>query len=315
MSPVSRRAMLYGSAAVLGAAAANDLALAQNRSASGAGQAASGYPAPPPRSAVAQDTQWTAFAGDNRANRYSPLDQINAANFNNLQTVWRFDAARLGPRIETNWESTPLLIKGRLYVTAGARRSVICLDAVTGELIWVHRDDEGERAAVAPRQLSGRGCSYWTDGKVERIVYVTIGYRLKSLDIATGIPDPRFGKGGVVDLKLENDQEIDLVRGEVALQASPMVCNDVIVVGAAHRGGTGPASVANVQGNIRGYDARTGRRLWIFHTIPRKGEYGYDSWVTDGQGALTGNAGSWANMCADAELNTVYVGIELPTGD
>jgi quinoprotein glucose dehydrogenase len=304
--------VLYGTAASF--AVASNFAFGQNRSASGAGQAASGHPPPPARGAVA-DTQWTAFAGDNRSNRYSPLDQINASNFNNLQLAWRFDAARMGPRVETNWESTPLLIKGRIYVTAGARRNVICLDAATGEMIWMHREDEGERAAAAPRQLSGRGCSYWTDGKTERIIFVTTGYRLKSLDINTGIPDPRFGRGGVVDLKLENDQQIDLVRGEVALQASPMVCNDVIVVGAAHRGGTGPSSVLNVKGNIRGYDARTGRRLWIFHTIPQKGEYGYDSWVTDGQGAQTGNAGSWANMCADAELNTVYVGIELPTGD
>ena len=205
MPPLSRRAMLYSSAAAVTTVALTNLADAQ-RSPNGAGATANAYPAPPPRGAIAQDTEWKAFAGDARANRYSPLDQINASNFNNLQVAWRFDAARFGPRIETNWESTPLLIKGRLYVTAGARRDVICLDAITGEIIWMHREDEGERGRVAPRALSGRGCSYWTDGKVERIIYVTPGYRLKSLDIATGIPDSNFGKGGVVDLKLENDQ-------------------------------------------------------------------------------------------------------------
>jgi len=313
MLPLSRRSMLYGSAAAITMASVAKVALAQ-RSPNGAGATANAYPAPPPKGAIAQDTQWTAYAGDMRANRYSPLDQITASNFNNLQVAWRFDAARFGPRIETNWESTPLIIKGRLYVTAGARRDIICVDAITGELIWMHREEEGDRGRAAPRALSGRGCSYWTDGKAERIIYVTPGYRLKSLDIATGIPDPTFGVNGVVDLKLENDQTMDLVTAGIGLQATPMVCNDVIVVGAAHSG-QGPSTPGGPHGNIRGYDARTGKRLWIFHTIPHKGEFGYDSWVVEGQGELTGHAGSWGEMCADPELNTVYVGIELPVGD
>ena len=313
MLPLSRRSILYGSAAAV-TLAALPAAVEAQRSPNGAGATANAYPAPPPKGAIAQDTEWRAFAGDTLANRYSPLDQINASNFNNLQVAWRFDAARFGPRIETNWESTPLLIKGRLYVTAGTRRDVICVDAVTGELIWMHREDEGERGRNAPRALSGRGCSYWTDGKIERIVYVTPGYKLKSLDIATGVPDPSFGTNGVVDLKLENDQNLDLVTAGIGLQATPLVCNDVIVVGAAHSG-AGPREPGGPHGNIRGYDARTGKRLWIFHTIPQKGEFGYDTWVVDGQGEKTGHAGSWGEMCADPELNTVYVGIELPVGD
>jgi len=312
MPPLSRRSMLYSSAAAI--TMASVAKVVAQRSPNGAGATANAYPAPPPKGAIAQDTEWKAFAGDTLANRYSPLDQINASNFNNLQVAWRFDAARFGPRIETNWESTPLLIKGRLYVTAGTRRDVICVDAVTGELIWMHREDEGERGRNAPRALSGRGCSYWTDGKIERIVYVTPGYKLKSLDIATGIPDPNFGTNGVVDLKLENDQDLDPVTAGIGLQATPLVCNDVIVVGAA-MSGNNPVVPAGPHGNIRGYDARTGKRLWIFHTIPKKGEFGYDTWVVDGQGELTGHAGSWGEMCADPELNTVYVGIELPVGD
>ena len=313
MPPLSRRSMLYGSAAALTAASLPRLAEAQ-RSPNGAGSTANAYPAPPANGAAGANTEWTAYAGDARANRYSPLAQINASNFNNLQVAWRFDAAKFGPRIETNWESTPLLIKGKLFVTAGARRDVVCLDAITGEILWMHREDEGERGRQAPRALSGRGCSYWTDGKIERIVYVTPGYRMKSLDIATGIPDPRFGKGGVVDLKLENDQNIDLVTGEIGLQATPLVCNNVIVVGAAHSGAT-PRDAASPTGNVRGYDARTGRRLWIFHTIPHKGEYGYDSWVEAGQPEKTGHAGVWGDMCADPELGIVYFGVELPVGD
>ena len=316
MSPVSRRAMLYGTAAGCAAVMTTDLALGQNRSASGGGALANAYPAPPARGAIAGDTQWTAFAGDAKSNRYSPLDQINAANFNNLQVAWRVDGGRFGPRVETNWESTPLLIKGKLYVTAGTRRDVICIDAVSGELLWMHREDEGVRGQNAPRQLSGRGVAYWTDGKIERIIYVTAGYRLKSLDIATGVPDPRFGKNGVVDLKLENDQNLDVDTALVGLQATPLVSNGVIVVGAAHTGGGQPRNVVeNVKGYVRGFDARTGRRLWIFHTIPLKGEFGYDSWVEAGQAEKAGYGGSWANMCADEELGLVYMGIELPAGD
>ena len=316
MPPISRRSMLYNSAAAMACAGLASGAYAQGRSANGAGNLNNAYPAPPARGAIAQDTEWRSYANGLNANRYSPLDQINATNFKNIQLAWRFDAAHFGPRIETNWESTPLLVKGRLYVTGGSRRDVFCLDAITGEIIWMHREDEGERGRTAPRLNSGRGCSYWTDGKVERIIYVTQGYRLISLDIATGIPDSRFGKNGVVDLRLEDDQSLDLVTAEIGVQATPLVAGNVIVVGAAHSANDqSSVSPPPPTGNVRGYDVRTGRRLWIFHTIPRKGEYGYDTWVVDGQGATTGHAGVWGEMCADEELGLVYVGVELPSGD
>ena len=315
MVSFSRRSMLFSSAATLAFVAFIPGIAQAQRSPNGFGNTAPAAPPPPMTGAIAQDTEWRNFANGLDANRYSPLDQINASNFNNLMVAWRFDAARFGPRIESNWESTPLLIKGRLYVAAGARRDVICLDAVTGELIWMHREDEGKRAQNATRALSGRGVAYWTDGKRERIVYVTTAYRLASLDIATGLLDPSFGEKGLVDLKLNDDQNLDLETADIALQATPLVCNDVIVVGAAHLDGSAPAHILNVKGYVRGFDARTGKRLWIFHTIPKKGEFGYDTWVVDGQGAKTGNAGSWCQMSADPELNLVYIGVELPTGD
>jgi quinoprotein glucose dehydrogenase len=307
--------MLYGSTAVLGFGALATVAEAQ-RSPNGGGNLNNAYPAPPARGAVASDTEWHAFAFDNRANRYSPLDQINGDNFKNLSIAWRLDNSHFGPRIETNWESTPLLIKGRLYVTAGSRRDVLCLDAITGEIIWMHREDEGRRGESAPRILAGHGCSYWTDGKVERILYTTQGYRLISLDIATGIPDPRFGKNGVVDLRLEDDQQMDPETAEVSWHSTPLISNNVVVIGAAHSGNDPRAgnSVPPV-GNVRGYDVRTGRRLWIFHTIPHKGEFGYDTWLADGPTTAFGHAGVWGQMCADDELGMVYIGVELPSGD
>jgi len=314
MPKLSRRSMLYSSVATLAWAASP--ALAQQRSANGAGNLSNAYPAAPARGAIAHDTEWHSFSNGLSANRYSPLDQINADNFKNLQIAWRFDAGKFGPRVETNWEDTPLLIKGRLYATAGARRDVLCLDAITGEIIWMHREDEGDRGRTAPRLNSGRGCSYWTDGKVERIIYVTPGYRLISLDIATGIPDPRFGKNGAVDLRLEDDQSMDLTNAEIGVQSTPLIAGNVIVVGAAHSANDQTSvNPPPPTGNVRGYDVHTGRRVWIFHTIPHKGEYGYDTWVVDGQGALTGHAGVWGEMCADEELGLVYVGVELPSGD
>jgi quinoprotein glucose dehydrogenase len=260
------------------------------------------------------DTEWRHYAADQANTRYSPLAQINAENFNDLEVAWSFKTDALGARKEYQFEPTPLLVKGKLFLTAGSRRACIALDAATGELLWVHRIDEGERAANSPRQLSGHGCSYWTDGKIERILYVTIGYQLVSLDATTGIPDPNFGTNGIVDLKQNFDQDIDLVTADVGLHSTPMIARDTVVVGAAHTAGDVPAVRKNVKGYIRGFDIRTGTRKWIFHTIPRKGEYGYDSWL-NGDADEAGNAGAWAQMSADEELGLVYVPVELPTGD
>src|SRR5581483_9602906 len=112
----------------------------------------------------AKNGEWPTYGGDLGNTRYAPLDQINAANFNKLEVAWRFKTENLGPRPEYNLESTPLMVKGVVYSTAGTRRAVVALDAATGELLWVHGEREGARGQAAPRQLSGRGLAYWTDG-------------------------------------------------------------------------------------------------------------------------------------------------------
>jgi quinoprotein glucose dehydrogenase len=262
------------------------------------------------------DTEWRYYAADLANTRYSPLDQINGDNFNRLEVAWQFSTEHLGPRIEYIYEGTPLLIKGRLYCTAGSRRDVVCLNPATGELVWMYSFDEGARGRNAPRQYSGHGVSYWTDGKGdERIIYVTPGYRLVALDAKTGVPVPSFGTDGMVDLKLEDDQQIDLVTGEIGLHATPAVAGNTVIVGAAHLGGGQPKVIANVKGYVRGYDAVTGKRKWIFHTIPRKGEFGYESWADPKQADRAGNTGCWAQISIDRELGLAYLPIELPTGD
>ncbi len=262
----------------------------------------------------AKNGEWRSYAGDVASTRYSPLDQINASNFSKLEVAWRFKTDNLGPRPEFQFESTPLMANGVVYSTAGTRRSVIALDAATGELLWVHGEREGPRGAAAPRQLSGRGLAYWTDGREERILYVTPGYRLIGLNAKTGVPVPGFGNNGAVDLKLDDDQEIDLITGEVGLHSTPIVAKDVVIVGAAHRSGGVPKSKTNVKGYVRGFDVRTGKRLWIFHTIPRPNEYGYETWE-NGSAEYTGNTGVWGQISVDEDLNTVYLPVELPTGD
>src|SRR5713226_6023592 len=221
----------------------------------------------------AKDTEWASYAGDLAGSRYRPLDQINATNFNKLEISWRIKTDNFGNRPEYKLEGTPLMINGVLYATAGSRRAAIALDAATGELLWVHGEHEGARGAAAPRQLSGRGLAYWSDGKEERILYVTPGYRLIALDAKTGALIPSFGKAGVVDLKLDADQTIlpDLTTGEIGLQSAPLVAKDTVIIGAAFREGMTPKSMRNNKGFVRGFDVRTGKRLWIFHTIPKKG--------------------------------------------
>ena len=119
--------------------------------------------------------EWPTYSGDLAATRYSPLEQINATNFSKLQLAFRFKTDNLGPRPEFQYQATPLMVNGRLFTTAGTRRAVVSLDATTGEMKWMHSIEEGKRGEAAPRQLSGRGLSYWSDGKDERIIYVTPG--------------------------------------------------------------------------------------------------------------------------------------------
>jgi quinoprotein glucose dehydrogenase len=258
--------------------------------------------------------EWTTYGGDLANTRYSPLSQITAENFDKIDIAWRFKTESLGPRPEYQFESTPLMVKGVVYSTAGTRRAVVALDAGTGELMWMHSQREGERGAAAPRQLSGRGLAYWSDGRDERIIYVTPGYRMIALDARTGTPVQSFGKGGVVDLKLEADQVMDPVKGEIGLHATPLIGGNTIIIGAAHLSGGVPRGKSNQKGYVRGYDVRTGKRLWIFHTIPRPGQFGNDTWLNESW-SYTGNTGMWAQASIDEELGMAYLPIEAPTGD
>src|SRR5215208_2674307 len=267
-----------------------------------------------------QVVEWRSYAGDLHNHHYSPLAQVTAANFNTLEVAWRFKTDSLGPRPEYKLEGTPLMVRGVLYTTAGTRRSVVALDAATGELLWAHSEREGARAAASPRQLSGRGVAYWTDGaRDERILYVTTGYRLVALDAKTGARIPSFGKDGLVDLKDDvvfgKEQQIDREAGEVGLHATPAVTKDgVVMIGAAMLEGGTPKTHNNTKGLVRGFDVRTGRRLWTFNTIPRPGEFGNETWEKESW-AVNGNVGVWNQIGVDEELGLAYLPVETPSSD
>ena len=264
---------------------------------------------------LAQDQEWRTYGGDLASTHYSPLDAINHDNFNDLEIAWEFDTSNFGISPEFNFQSTPLMVNRTIYTTAGSRRAVVALDALTGEILWVSRIDEGARASSAPRKLSGRGLAWWDDGsKMGRIIYVTPGYQMIALNAETGARLKDFGLEGIVDLKQEFDQSLDLETGEVGLHAAPIISNGVVIVGSAFRPGRMPTSREKPKGHVRGYDAQTGNRLWIFHTIPQANEYGNDTWLNNSW-TYTGYGGVWAQMTADPVLGVVYLPTETATGD
>ena len=262
----------------------------------------------------AKNGEWRAWGADGGTTHYSPLDQINKDNVKDLQIAWRWKTENFGPRPDFNYRATPLMIGGVLYTTAGSRRDVVAIDAATGETLWMFRLDEGSRGQRAPnRGPSGRGVAYWTDGRGdERIFYVSLGYRLIALDAKTGRSIRAFGRDGVIDLFEGLEQEKPVQEGDLALTSPPAVVGDVVVVGAALRASA--PSEEFIAGFPRGFDARTGRRLWTFHTIPQPGEVGNETWESDSW-AYTGNTGVWAPISGDEELGYVYLGVESPTND
>jgi len=262
--------------------------------------------------------EWRYWGGDAHSTRYSPLDQINAQNFNSLEVAWQWNGGTFGP--DEYYRTTPLYANGRLFTVATTRRSVMAIDPETGETLWMYRLEEGIRWQKAPRQFAGRGPTYWTDGVTERVIVVTPGYHMVSLDAKTGLPDPKFGRNGVVDLqeglgfpmvplavddsgglvisdaaparrakpgerwdpvkKIGADGTVgfDPVHGQIASSSPAIMVDGVIVVGNSSIHGYYPIRMRNIPGFVRGFDVRTGRQLWKFNLVPQPGEFGAETW-------------------------------------
>jgi len=253
--------------------------------------------------------QWLSYSAENGSTGYSAVDLINRENVKNLQVAWSWKFDNFGA---TSTEVTPLMVNGILYFPLSPRRTIVAADAGTGETLWTWRPPQDERETRAARTYA-RGVGYWKDGTEERIITITPGFRLVALDLKTGNPVPSFGRNGTVDLfeSLDLDFAGDLI-GRIGNSSPPVVSNGVIMVGPALTPNT--PSYKNVKGDVMGFDARTGRKLWVFHTIPRKGEFGYETWL-NGSADYSGNAGVWGPFSTDDELGYAYLNVEDATND
>jgi quinoprotein glucose dehydrogenase len=276
--------------------------------------AAVSWPWPGRGQSGARNGEWRAYSAEEGSTRYSPLEQIDRDTVKNLQVAWTWKFDNYGSASETaTTQTTPIMVNGVLYFTAGPRRTVVAANAGTGETLWTWRPDEGARFDAAPRKVH-RGVAYWSEGNEARIVVVTPGFQLVALDAKTGIPVSAFGRNGIVDLFEELDLDVPLdPTGKIGNSSPPVISNGVIVVGPALTPG-GRVNKSNVKADVMGFDVRTGRKLWTFHTVPRKGEPGYETWL-NGSADYTGNAGVWGPFSADPQLGYVYLSVESATND
>jgi len=267
------------------------------------------WPAPVSGQTGARDGEWRFYAGDGGHTQYTALDQIDRDNVGELDVAWRWQAENSADGPFYNFETTPIMIGGTLYTTTGASE-VAAIDAATGETTWLYTPSpkpgtEGDPAARP--QGSGRGVAYWTDGDQETVFHNVSDGRLLALDAKTGQPLAGFGDGGFVDLS----QDIDKPGAEVRCISTPIVSNDVVVAQVVP---TGDSGYEATPGHIRGYDVRTGERLWIFHVVPQGDDFGVDTWDNESW-RYTGHTGVWTQLTVDEELGYLYLPTEIATND
>ena len=265
---------------------------------------------------------WPAYSGDKASTKYSPLDQINKDTVGKLQIAWRqsgvpeeLKAAYPGANAPGNWQNTPLMVDGLLYMSSGVG-TVVALDAATGKVVWFDVPPSVDGKGPA-RGGSSRSVAYWANGNDSRI-FTMSGANLIALNAKTGKRYPDWGTNGAIDLT-----KVGYDRGGVTgyrNSSGPIVVRDVIVVGGVPAPATDylservKATKEAPPDDIRGFDAKTGKLLWTFHVVPRPGEFGEDTWL-NGSAAYSGNSGVWSLLSGDEELGYVYLPLEEATGD
>jgi len=242
-----------------------------------------------PPISLAQQTDWPAYGGSAASTHYSSLSQINRANVKNLQVAWSFDTAEEG-----GLQTSPIVVNGVLYGLTPSQK-IFALDAATGKLLW--KFDTGVHTTQP-----NRGLAYWSDGHDARLLVGVLNF-VYALDATSGQPIPTFGQTGRIDLREGLGREPASAQS-IALTTPPVVFKDLFIVG-----GRNPESLPAPPGDVRAFDARTGKLRWAFHTIPHPGEFGYDTWPKDAW-KISGAANNWAGMSVDIARGIVYV----PTG-
>jgi quinoprotein glucose dehydrogenase len=283
--------------------------------------------------------EWRYIGGDAAHTRYTPLDEIDARNFERLEVAWVWRGDNFGPSVDNIFRSTPLYVGGLLYTVAGQRRTVVAIDPATGETVWTYREPHTTRYDRGMRNNYGKGVAFAeVDGRPV-IFYTSPAFFLHAIDATSGhhlenwgtkVPLPGFPASGVVDMlpdlvedwapwiesgyRYDHDHGIPRDLGNLSTSSPPIVVNGVVVVGNVHEQGYYQTRIENIPGDILGYDARTGKPLWKFHVIPRPGEFGHETWENDAW-KRTGDVSSWAPMSADPARGLVYVPTNPPTID
>lgn len=263
---------------------------------------------------------WPSYGSDPGSSKYAPFDQINADNVDSLQTAWTWlspDNATVAANHEQQnfratpgaYKVTPISIDGVLYVNTSFGR-VAAIDGATGEEIWVFDTRSWETGRPTNLGYNHRGVAYWSDDETARILMPANDAYLWSIDAKTGLPDPAFGTDGRVDLTLGLGREVD--RAAYTMISAPLIVDDVVVVGSSIS--DVPRNKEAPPGHVRGFNARTGEVVWMFHTIPQQGEFGNDTWE-EGAAEYTGNTNVWTLMSADEELGYIYLPVGTPTND
>jgi quinoprotein glucose dehydrogenase len=254
------------------------------------------------------DVEWRRYSADPGSTKYSPVDQINASNVATLAVAWRRPAVDASLRtldgslrFSNNFRATPLMIGGVLYSPNGVGL-VEAFNPATGQTIWVQQPPGG---AAGLKGDSTRGLAYWGSGAEERL-FVQRGETLMALDPKTGRPIAAFGTNGLVNLRYETARE------PFGWSGAPQVCGDVVIIGASMT--DSPPNKEATPGDVRGYDARTGRLRWTFHVIPRPGEFGIETWQNDSW-AYTGHANLWSLVSVDEQLGYAYLPLTSATSD
>ncbi len=271
------------------------------------------WPVPVHAQYGATNGQWRSYSGDNGSIKYASLDQIHKDNLKDLKIAWRWsspDNDLRGPiRLPFIYEATPLMINGVLYVSTSFSL-LAAIDAATGKTIWVYDPKSYDYGRPTNLGYLSRGVAYWTDGKSERILLATGSAHLIAVNARTGQLESDFGENGKVDLTKGLRRPVD--RRLYSVTSPPIVCRDVVVVGSSIY--DAPPSKEMPPGDVRGFDVRTGKQLWTFHSIPQEGEFGNDTWE-QGSWKYTGNLNVWTLMSADDELGYVYLPFSTPTND
>jgi len=254
-------------------------------------------------------SDWPAYGGNPAGNRYSPLTHINLGNVKNLKLAWSFDTGEnRDPERSMGIQCQPIVVRGVLYGTT-PQNKLFAVDAATGRERW--RFDpfaDGRQPAYHPL----RGVNYWEDGDDQRVLY-TVGPTLFAVNARTGKPVATFGRNGEVSLHEGLGDEAtlgyDVTRYGIRSTTPGVVFKDLLLLGSSVSEG-GDA----LPGHIRAFNVRTGKLVWVFHTIPQPGEWGYDTWAKNSYRKL-GGANCWAGLVVDEKRGVAFVGTGSPSVD